>query len=347
MALKDALLRTLADHRGTYLSGEELSGVYGVSRAAVWKAVKALREEGYMIEAVTNKGYMMPAEKNTVTEDSFRYAMPAALRDDKDSGLRKSFIYKSLDSTNLEAKRLLLEGKASSGCAVIANHQTAGRGRLGRRFFSPENGLYLSIVITPDFDMRKSGLATVAAAAAVAESIENVCGQDTRIKWVNDIYIGNRKVCGILTEAMADFESGQIETLVIGIGINTSLDGFPEYLRRTAGAVDLGAAAAGGNIPANTNAKSLLAAEIVRRTLAYIKQIHDPSPEFLALYRSKSLLLGKEIRVFKGKYRNDPNSELNGINAKALAIDDSGGLEVLYADGTREILTTGEVTIRL
>lgn len=341
MAVKDAVRQTLADNKGTYISGEELSASLGVSRAAVWKAINALRSEGCTIEAVTNKGYRMPVADETITEDSLRYALPPHLRDNT------CFLYDELDSTNLQAKRLLLEQNARSGCAVIATRQTAGRGRLGRSFFSPESGLYMSIIIKPDFDISRSVLVTVAAAAAVATAVEDVCRQDARIKWVNDVYIEGSKICGILTEAMTDFESGQIENLVIGIGINTCLDGFPPELLQTAGAVDLTRAAASGNIPASTNAISMLAAEVLRNTLEFTEQIAGGSPAFLDLYREKSLVLGKDIRVFKGTYRSDPTSELGGVPAKALAIDDAGGLVVMYTNGERETLTTGEVTIRL
>lgn len=145
---------------------------------------------------------------------------------------------------------------------------------------------------------------------------------------------------------MTDFESGQIENLVIGIGINTSLDGFPDELLQTAGAVDL-TGAAPDSIPKGANAKSLLAAEVIRYTLDYTSQISEDGPAFLDVYREKSLVLNHDIKVYKGTYRKDPTSELGGIPAKALAIDDNGGLEVIYTNGERETLTTGEVTIRL
>ena len=345
MAIKDAILKTLNESRGTYISGEELSASLDVSRAAVWKAIKTLRDEGYSIEAVTNKGYRMPPAGETITEDSLRYALPPALRSSK------CFIYDTIDSTITQAKRLLLTEDIPSGTAVFANHQTAGRGRLGRSFFSPENGIYLSVIIRPDFDISRSVLVTVAAAAAVAKAIEDVCSQDARIKWVNDIYVDSSKVCGILTEAVTDFESGQIESLVIGIGINTSTEGFPAELQGIAGAVDLDRANASGNVPASTNAKSLLAAEVVRLTVEYTSQIakaSDGAPlAFLELYREKSMVIDRDILVFKGTYRADPTSELNGIPAKALDIDERGGLLVEYSDGMQETLTTGEVTIRL
>ena len=155
----------------------------------------------------------------------------------------------------------------------------------------------------------------------------------------------------ILLPLHHSFSSNVNDSLVIGIGINTTTEGFPEELQGIAGAVDLERADASGKVPASTNAKSLLAAEVVRLTVEYTSQIAKASPgkppQFLKLYRDKSMIVGRDIHVFKGTYRADPTSELNGIPAKAVGIDDNGGLEVVYEDGTKETLTTGEVTIRL
>ena len=142
----------------------------------------------------------------------------------------------TIDSTNNAVKALAQAG-ASEGFVLIADHQTAGRGRLGRGFYSPKDGLYLSIVIRPTFDMSRASQVTVAAAAATSESIDETCGCASQIKWVNDIYVNNKKVCGILTEATTDFETGQIDSLIIGIGINTSDKSFPPELADIAGSV--------------------------------------------------------------------------------------------------------------
>ena len=187
MAVKDSVLEALKNNRDSYLSGEALSGQLGVSRAAVCKAVKALRGEGYEIEAVTNRGYMMPSDDTAISEDAVRNALPAHLR-----GMNL-YVCDVLDSTNLEARRIAAEDAKAIPAAVLCRQQTAGRGRLGRSFFSPrDDGLYLSIVIRPDFDMSRSGLVTVAAAAATSEAIDEVCGCSTRIKWVNDIFLNGQ-----------------------------------------------------------------------------------------------------------------------------------------------------------
>ena len=329
MAVKDAVLEALNKNRDQYISGEELSGQLGVSRAAVCKAVKSLRNEGYEIDAVTNRGYMMPSEGTAVSEDAVRNALPADLRS------MNLFVYDVIDSTNLEARRLILDENTNAPAVVIARQQTAGRGRLGRGFYSPRDGLYLSIVIRPGFDISRSSMVTVAAAAATSEAIDALCGCSTDIKWVNDIYLEGKKVCGILTEATTDFETGQIDSLIIGIGINTSEKSFPPELAGIAGSIS--------EEGLDGHAKSLLAASITEKVLRYTKDLSG----FMDSYRSRSMILGRRITVYTGAYRKDPTRELGGKPARALRINDDGGLVVEYEDGGRETLRSGEVSIRV
>lgn len=333
MTVKESVLQALTENEGIYFSGGKLADDLGVSRAAVWKAVKALQEEGYRIDSVTGRGYCLTKERAPLTEEGIRQTLPMRYRD---NGI---YVYDVIDSTNTRARQIAADpsqAKASlHGSTVIALQQTAGKGRLGRSFFSPKEGVYLSIIVKPDFDLSRSVLVTVATAAAVAEAIDAVCGQQERamIKWVNDVYLEGKKVCGILTEGIMDFESGQIDHLVIGIGVNTNLEGFPEDLLRVAGAVD------------GDYSRSALAAEIITRVLDYVGDID--ARKFMDSYRDRSLLIGRQIRVFKGVYRADPEKDLTGIPATVLGIDEDGGLQVIYTDGSRETLTTGEVTVRL
>ena len=329
MSVKESVLEALQNNRDHYISGEDLSSQLGVSRAAIYKAVKSLRGEGYEIEAVTNRGYMMPSEGTAVSEEAVRNALPSDLRS------MNLFVYDVIDSTNLEARRLILDESAKAPAVVIARQQTAGRGRLGRGFYSPRDGLYLSIVIKPDFDISRSSMVTVAAAAATSEAIDALCGCSTEIKWVNDIYLNGKKVCGILTEATTDFETGQIDSLIIGIGINTSEKSFPPELAGIAGSVSAEGL--------DGHEKSLLAASITEKVLRYTKDLSG----FMDSYRRRSMVIGREITVYTGTYRKDPTQELGGRSAFALEIDDAGGLVVEYEGGTRQTLTSGEVSIRL
>ena len=326
MSTKDSVLNALENSQDSFLSGEELSKKLGISRTAVWKAINALRQEGYAVEAVTNRGYLLLREQWRITEDSFKACLPAEYKN------IKIHIYDTLDSTNIKAKQIAAEN-GEDRAVIMARQQTGGRGRLGRSFFSPKEGLYMSILIKPDFDLSNSGLVTSAAAVSVAQSIEEIAHKDAGIKWVNDVYVDGKKVCGILTEGITDFETGRIEHLIIGIGINTTVKDFPKELLQTVGAVE------------GEYSKSALAASVVSKTIDFIKQIDDPS--FIKTYKEKSIVIGKNIKVYKGQYKVTPDDEIPGINARVLDIDSDGGLIVLYSDGTREKLISGEISIRL
>lgn len=271
------------------------------------------------------------------------------------------YVFDELDSTNEYAKELAAKG-APHGTVIMARRQSAGKGRLGRSFYSPEGGLYMSVIIRPDFDMSKVGLVTTAAAVAVAEAIDEValkaadkddsgCSatREALIKWVNDVYVDGKKVCGILAEGVSTNHtktsaaaSGNLDAIILGIGINTSTEGFPEELTSIAGAVT------------GDYSKDALAASIISKVLGYIDEISGSltatssigSPDFLKTYKKKSLVLGKTISVYKGSYKISPEDELPSRPARALDIDDNGGLVVLYSDGNRETLVSGEVSIR-
>lgn len=326
MTTKEAVLQALRSCSGQYISGEELSTQLNVSRTSIWKAIKALREEGHTIEAATNNGYMLIHNNRRLTESEIRQGLSENNRN------IEIHVYDSVTSTNSEAKRLALEG-AADGTLVVSGQQTAGRGRLGRSFYSPKEGIYLSVIIRPRFDVSKSVLITCAAAVAVAESVKEIAGKDARIKWVNDVYVDDRKVCGILTEGITDFESGQIEAVIIGIGVNTDVSNFPDDLKRIAGAVD-------GDYSA-----SELAGAIASRTIDYAHTIEERT--FIDSYRSMSTVIGKKITVYKGQYKLNPEDEIEGVTAEVKNIDNDGRLIVVYEDGTEEALSSGEITIRL
>lgn len=323
MSVKEQVLKALEEHKGESLSGEALAESMGVSRAAVHKAIKALRLEGYQIEAVTNKGYHLPASSDMLSAQGIAACLSSSLKN------LPIHVYKTVDSTNNVAKKLALEG-ASHGTTVLAFHQSKGKGRLGRTFISPANtGIYMSILLEPVFDMSHSVLVTTAAAVAVVRAIEKVCGIQAQIKWVNDIYAGGKKVCGILTEAITDFETGQIQYLILGIGINCSTKEFPEDLLEIAGALE------------GEFSKNHLAAEVLNQLLPLMDHIEDKS--FIDDYKAHSMVMGKEIMVYKGGYVGD----VPGRTARVMNIDENGGLRVLYSDGSQETLSTGEVSIRL
>ena len=225
-ATKQALLAALSAAQGECISGQQLAQQLGVSRAAVHKAAAALAAQGYALEAAPRRGYRLAGGDPFCAEAVGEYDAPI-------------YLYDKLESSNRTAKTLALEG-TPHGTMVLTSQQTAGRGRLGRRFESPAGkGIYLSLVLRPGLPMTEAQAVTVSAAVAVCRAVKRLCGLDLGIKWVNDLYYNGKKVCGILTEAGADIESGQLEWLVVGIGLNLTSrpEDWPEELRPIAGSL--------------------------------------------------------------------------------------------------------------
>ena len=204
---KQALLQALSGAEGRYISGEQLAQTLGVSRAAIHKAAAALTAQGYTLEAAPRRGYRLLGGDPFCADAVGEYPAPV-------------YVHERLDSSNQTAKRLALAG-APHGTLVLAGQQSAGRGRMGRRFESPAGkGIYLSLVLRVPVPASEALGVTVGAAVAVARAVQKLCGIELGIKWVNDLYYQGKKVCGILTEAGTSVESGLLEWLVVGIGLN-------------------------------------------------------------------------------------------------------------------------------
>lgn len=318
MSTKQELLRRLAQAGDTSLSGQELAGSLGVSRAAVHKAAAALRAEGWPICAQAGLGYRLAAGADLLSEQAVRAACPA---------LAAVELHQSLCSTNLRAKELALAG-CPSGTLVLAHGQTGGRGRLGRSFVSPAGkGVYMTLVLRGPLPGAGALALTCAAAVAVCRAVQALCGRRLSIKWVNDLFCGGRKVCGILTEAGMGLESGALDWAAVGVGLN--LTATPEDL----GPELAGAAASlfpGGPSPCG---RAALAGAICAELLALA-----PAFDCLEEYRARSLVLGHWLTVL------EPGRE--PYTARALAIDGEGRLLVELAGGGRRTLRSGEVSVR-
>lgn len=343
MSTRGNVLKTLEENKGSAVSGEELASRLNISRAAVWKAIQDLRREGYSIDAITNKGYCLAPDSDVLSvEGILPYVEEHSIGD-------RIHVFKTLESTNLTAKKMALDG-APYGTVVIAEEQTRGRGRMGRSFFSPPaGGIYMTFILEPRFDSARSVLITTAASVAVCKAIEKVTGISCRIKWVNDIYMEDKKICGILTEAVTDFESGHIDHIVLGIGINysTARSAFPEELSGIAGSLyEKSAKTVGnnGNHLSEGISRNRLIAEVINQMLEINENLE--SRDFIEEYKNRSFVLGKEILVIPtagiGKERN----LAEGIPASAVDIDPDGGLVVRYRDGTVQTLNSGEISIR-
>ena len=213
MDTRSAVLRLLEENKSSALSGQQIADRLGVTRAAVWKAVRSLINDGYSIEATTNKGYMLSSASDVVSVEGIRAALPERY---KDIPLE---VKDSTTSTNIDAGIAATNG-APHGATVVALEQKSGQGRLGKSFCSPKGGIYFSTLIRPTLSIEKAVMITPAAAVAVHKAISDVLGLPVSIKWVNDVYMNGRKVVGISTQAQADIAAGGISGIIVGIGIN-------------------------------------------------------------------------------------------------------------------------------
>lgn len=320
MPLKERVLAVLEENKGKSVSGSEIARSVGMTRSAVWKAVKLLREEGYSICAVTNKGYCLSEENDFLSEQ----AIVPNLRT-KEIG-RKLDVFKTIDSTNNFAKSLAQLG-AAHGTTIISEVQTQGKGRMGRSFYSPLGmGIYMSVIIRPKLSVEHSLLITSCAAVAVAEAIEKVAGMDCKIKWVNDIYSGKKKLCGILTEASVNIEQGGLEYAIVGIGLNVQNVNFPKVVSDIATSIKL---------ETNENvSRSVLTAEILNCLEERLDNIHDKN--FINEYRRRSNVIGKRIEVTQGE---------NIFTVKCIDIDECGRLIVRNEKGEEKALSSGTIRV--
>ena len=323
MELKEQILKILEENRGKSISGAWMAKKLFVTRSAVWKQIKELQNEGYEIEAVPNRGYSLKPCNDILTAQSI---IPYL------KGKATGFILdvrKTVTSTNTIAKEMAANG-AKEGTVIIATHQTEGRGRMGRTFYSPAStGIYMSLILRPKLSLEDSLLITTGAAVAVAKAIEELTHREVQIKWVNDLFMDGKKVCGILTEASLNVENGGLEYAVVGIGINVSTRDFPDDIKEVAGSIF-------SDKPKDQPVTSMLAAYVLNNLAETMDNLTDKS--YLEDYKKRSFLLGKNINVLKGD---------KVLKARALDIDDRARLIVEYPDSTKEALTSGEVSIRI
>ena len=324
MSTKNRILELFEQRRAESISREHLAGILGISRNAVWKAVKELQKDGYSIVAVTNKGYCLSDENDIISIAGIKPFLSTKSQSFAD----KIQIYKSLESTNKTAKEMAVAG-APHGTVIISDCQTMGRGRYSRSFFSPSGGLYLSIVLRPEvLHFENPTLVTGFAAVSVCEAIESISKKVPQIKWVNDIFIDGKKVCGILTEAVTDFESGGLDWVVIGIGINvhTRTEEFPSELQSAATSIY-----PDENI---SGVRNKLSAEIINRILCF--ETTPNEAEIFEKYKKRLMILGKEITVIQNQTE---------YRATAIDVDSVGHLIVKNEKGEIITLFSGEIRI--
>lgn len=323
--LRQKILQILTERAGSYVSGEEMSRELKVTRAAVWKAVTSLREAGYGISSATNHGYRLESSPDLLSDEAIRAELKT-----RTVG-RSIVLLESVDSTNTYAKKLALEG-AADGTVVIAEEQTGGRGRMGRSFQSPRGkGVYLTVIFLPQAEPSALLTLTARTAVAVCDAVEEVCGVRPRIKWTNDILMGEKKLCGILTEMGIEGESGRLQYVVAGMGINVGhrAEDFDETVRTVATSLFLQLG--------KTVSRARLAARLISRLDSMYSELLAGSQDYLEQYRADCITVGRQVRVIRGESVRP---------AFALGIGEDASLLVRYEDGSTEALMAGEVTVR-
>ena len=331
MTTKENVFNVLNQSKGTAVSGEKLAEMCGVSRAAIWKAVKSLREEGFCIDGATNGGYVYNGESVILTAEALK-AFLVSRYPNLASATAECF--KTIDSTLSHAKRLLADGDRLKldNHIIVAETQTQGRGRLGRTFCSPEKtGIYLTVIHIPKEHNADPAKITAFAAVAVCRVIQRLYNVEPKIKWINDIYLNGKKIVGILTEGFVNFETSAIDAASIGIGINITggSSQFPEDVAKVAGSI-----LEDGKPPVS---RCQFAAEVAGEVLSIFGE--NPK-DVMHEYQTLSFLTGTTVQVHpiiddaKGVYE-----------AKVIGIDDNAGLVVELQDGTQKTLCSGEVSL--
>ena len=320
--LKDEVLHILEKRKGTIVTGGQLAQILGVSRNAIWKSVHVLQDNGHKIVSIPNIGYKLL---------------------ENDDSLSKQLIYENLSTTFLGRSMTLLStvhstnqylreinlATVDNGYTVVADEQTLGRGRRDRVFLSNKgDGIYFSFLLKLNDIKQDIRLFTICTAVAVSRAIEKICNIKADIKWVNDIYCNGKKICGILTEAMLSVELQELDSIIVGIGINTKtvaseIKNFATSIQEETGICGI---------------RNQLIAEILNQFemvyFDYTKQ--NKKQDIIQYYQSRLFIIGNEIAV---------TEQGNAFLATVMGVDENGGLIVKNASGEMQTITTGEIQL--
>lgn len=297
-----------------YISGEEIGEKLGISRTAVWKNITKLKEMGYIIESVSNRGYRLDPFSDVLNEYEISY---------------DNLLYmEETDSTNEECKRQAVKG-CKSGLLCVCNAQSAGKGRLGRRWQAEKNaGVYMSMLFRPDIMPYETPQLTLVAGIAVKRVLNKISGVKAEIKWPNDVIINGRKITGILTEMSAEME--KVNYIVTGIGINVNNSDFPDEIRDKATSLYIET----GRKFKRSDIIVSLAEEF---TDCYNKFINEGFSAFIKEYNESCANVGREVKTVGGK--EEITGIAKGVNSKGELVIQSGDKE--------ETVLSGEVSLRL
>ena len=329
MKTKEAVLHYLQEHAGEPISGEIMALALNKSRTSIWKAIQSLKKDGYTIESSTNKGYTLSENNDVLSEQQITQEL-IQQHHPIDWNIQTM---ESTTSTNDLAK-IYANQNSATPAIFISEEQTAGRGRLGRTFVSPaKSGLYISLCLFPTVALEDLSLITCATAVACIETIEQLTGKSLDIKWVNDLFYQDKKVGGILTEVISDFESQQVQALIVGIGINLidSPQSFPEELHSIVGSVF----SSKEEYNESSFNRNHFIAQFLEKWTFYYQNLSQRN--FITSYKEHSNVIGKSIKVIEGNHV---------YHAMAKDIDENGHLIIEKEGNTLHSLSYGEVSIR-
>ncbi len=318
---QEEILRLFRSSPGGYLSGEEISQGLGVSRTAVWKQIRQLRELGYTIEAVPSKGYRLAGSPDNLLPSEIQAGLET-----RRVGCEVVY-FDETDSTNLRAHELGNAGHPD-GAVVIADRQSAGKGRLGRQWASPPGvNLYTSVLLRPDILPFMAPQLTFVSAVAVARAIRDTSGLDPRVKWPNDVLLSGKKVAGLLNEMHAETEGIHYVILGIGVNLNMSADQFPGDLRypATSLAIEKGA----------TVSRAAFARTLYRELdRLYDRYLTEGVAPIIREWEGLCDLVGREVEV---------DCQQRIIRGRVTGLDEDGALLVQTAEGSEERILAGDV----
>lgn len=319
--LKNKVLYYLNQNKGEVVAGGELAKMFGVSRTSIWKTINALKEDGNQIESIPNIGYKLLLTNDTLIEQVIVDNLSTDF-------VGCSFtILPTINSTNQYLKEQDID-MLPNGFVVIADEQLSGKGRRGRPFISKKGqGIYLSILLKLDKLQQDTRIFTICAAVAVSRAIEKVCNKKADIKWVNDIFIDGKKVCGILTEAVLSAELQECSTIILGLGINTGeivdeLKDIATSINKATGLVGI---------------RNLLIAQVLNEfEKVYADYLKNKKTEILDYYQSRLFIIGNKVLV------NNLNEQ---YKATVLKIDDNGALVVKTELSEIKNISYGEIQL--
>ena len=329
MKTKEAVLLYLQENSGEPISGEKMALALNKSRTSIWKAIQSLKKEGYAIDSSTNKGYTLSENNDVLSEQQINQELIQQHHP-------IDWVIQTMESTTStnDLAKLYANQNSTTPAIFISEEQTAGRGRLGRKFVSPaKSGLYISLCLFPTVALEDLSLITCATAVACVETLEELTGKSLNIKWVNDLFCQDKKVGGILTEVISDFESQQVQALIVGIGINLidSPQSFPEELHSIVGSIF----SSKEEYNESSFNRNHFIAQFLEKWTFYYQNLSKR--EFISTYKEHSNVIGKFVNVFEGSQT---------YSAYAKDIDENGHLVVEKEDNSLHTLSYGEVSIR-